>query len=202
MKKKLIISFITLMLTWIPLLGLAGSPNHDPQDEISQMSWYIGFGFGYPGYVDRVKNNVRMKYDDVTHYTAMFRVGARINPQLLIGMESIGYNLHLYDEKTFSFTGDRVRFENYFATATFFPYEDGIFVKAGGGVSRMNIIRQRGEEDYFGAGFVVGGGYAIKSGKYFHVTVNADFSRQYFLATAGKLSESNLAHVYLGFEWF
>ncbi|MDH5680848.1 MAG: porin family protein, partial [Spirochaetota bacterium] len=186
----------------IPLFGLAETPDRDQLDENAQMSWYIGVGFGYPGYVDQVVDKVRIKFDDLTHYTAMFRVGARINPHLLMGLESIAYNVHLYDEKTFSFTGDRVRIETYFMVATYFPFKDGFFAKAGGGISRMNVSMQNSVEDYFGTGFVVGTGYALKAGKYFHLTLNADFSRQYYLTSPGKPSQSNLIHAYLGFEWF
>lgn len=179
-------------------------------------SWYIGFGFAggdgeiqtgtdtsslrryIRGYVDRNPATVGLN----------FKVGATLTPRLLAGFDLSAIGASADDgAATVSLT-----VANYDLMATFFPWERGLFVRGGVGLSRLTLEvknlptsfgRVSTTDTLRGTNVAAGVGYAWWLGRHFNLTANLDLSNQWWSGNEpGQPTRSNLWTLGLGFDWF
>lgn len=89
---------------------------------------------------------------------------------------------------------------------THFPYEEGFFIRAGGGLSsilyQIDASWSNSSDTVGGYGVLGGLGYAFWLGKSFNLTVNLDHSRQFYPSSTTKPENSQFTILYLGFDWY
>ena len=86
---------------------------------------------------------------------------------------------------------------------THFPKEEVFFIR-GGGLSNIGYTIKGSGNDIkcteTGYGILGGVGYAFWIGKSFNLTLNLDYSRQFY---SGDIADSsNFTIAYLGFDWY
>ena len=197
----------TKALMFVLVLALFGFPLKGFAETHSRDSWYIGFGLG-AGLTAKytIKDGPTRTFDDdfsgatsKSPQTALnFKVGATLSPKSLLGFDVTA------DGQTASSAGVDVQeqINNYFLMYTYFPYEEGLFLRLGGGLSGMVSKTPVTTKIYRGFGVLGGIGYAFWLGKSFNLTLNADYSMQSYSGASGEPSQSQFAIVYLGFDWY
>ena len=90
---------------------------------------------------------------------------------------------------------------NYFGALTWFPWESGLFLKAGTGLSTFALAVQNGTTTHAsGLGFLVGAGYALQLTGNHHVTLTVEQTWQsYGGSSSTKPDSSQFASVFLGY---
>jgi hypothetical protein len=108
-----------------------------------------------------------------------FRIGLTIAPKLLLGFEFAGASV--------------VR--TYDLVATLFPWSEGFFMRGGFGLSSSG-----GE----GTNVTVGTGYAFWLGRAFNLTVNLDYSAQFWGSAVDEETSRSRDFWALGFgfDWY
>lgn len=201
--KKLIVSAFALMLV-VAVSGACFAKEHE------KSSWYIGFGLGTGDGGWEIEGE-EVTFDDwfegfdtTPRVTGNLGVGAILNPKLhlgfdlsLISQEGDG-KVHGYDvEVDFQIT-------NYLAALTYFPTGEGLFIKAGVGVSTIGyeigipVSESRSDS---GTAMLAGLGYAFWLGKTFNLCLNAEYSHQSYSGEEAP-DNSHFWNVYLSFYWF
>ncbi len=215
MRKSLIA--ITAALAFSPLVAHAQQyPHHGYRSP-----WYIGFGIGsgggsiyYPGGVTYSFRDEVTSYQNIFsasdngHLAFNFKVGATITPQFLLGFDlttlrafgsvtdlnGVGYSSY-------------AQVWNFDLMSTFFPFERGLFFRAGMGPSIISsgISGPFGStRNYDQGGFngTLGVGYAFWLARRFNLTLNADYSHQWYSASPGGPDTSGVFVFLVGFDWY
>jgi hypothetical protein len=111
--------------------------------------------------------------------TGFIRTGWTLNPRILIGAE---FQLWTKDDTSDPDFSARLNVSNFSGTITLYPSEtSGFFVKAGAGVSMINL-ELKSEGDTFtseggrGLGLVAGAGFDIPLGRRIAITPAVDFA--------------------------
>jgi hypothetical protein len=177
--------------------------------------WYIGFGVG--GGNGRVRfAGETLSFEDflgegVTPGALHFEIGATVTPRLLLGFD-LRVIAASADYRTAA--GDLERslgIVNLDGVATFFPWERGLFVRGGIGLSSLNATERlngtRTDASATGANLLAGIGYAFWLGRSFNLTLNLDFSGQSYGSSenweGGEGPEaSSFWALGLGFDWY
>jgi hypothetical protein len=93
-----------------------------------------------------------------------------------------------------------IQITNYFGAVTWFPWETGLFLKGGAGISTMGITVESSSERATGFGFLVGAGFALNLSGGHHLTLSAEQSWQsYGGSSTTKPSSSQFASAFLGY---
>lgn len=203
--KKLIVSAFALMLV-IAVSGVSFAQEHE------KSSWYIGFGLG-AGDGGWEVDGEEVTFDDwfegfddtSPKVTINFGVGAILNPKLHLGFdmsairqEGVDYGYY-YDVKA------NFQINNYLAALTYFPTGEGLFIKAGTGVSVIGYEISGGpvleSRSASGTALLAGLGYAFWLGKTFNLCLNAEYSYQDYYDEEAPDS-SHFWNAYLSFYWF
>ena len=190
-------------------------PPPPPPPRGTRNPWYIGFGFGSgPGWVGgqghgssltdlAPGNGVLLAFN--------FKVGATLSQKLLVGfdMTSLGA---VANQMVAGVTYESSAFiSNFDAMVTYFPWERGLFVRGGLGLAWLSLDSARYDwwtyqtltsADYTGLSTVVGVGYAFWLGHSFNLTLDADFSYQYYGARTNGPESSDALIFFLGFDWY
>ena len=169
--------------------------------------WYIGFGVGLgDGGVSVQGESLSFKelnFDrDPTRIGLNFKLGWTVTPRLLLGLDITAARAQA--------SGDGVttaaQITNYDAVATFFPWERGLFVRGGLGLSALSLEVDGGSlegSDTYGGTNILGGiGYAFWLGQQFNLTLNLDASKQFYGSSATEPEGSSFWMLYAGFDWY
>src|SRR5262245_17477826 len=71
-----------------------------------------------------------------------------------------------------------IQITNYFGALTWFPWESGLFLKGGAGISTIGIATEDRTESASGFGFLVGAGFALNLGGAHNLTLTVEQSWQ------------------------
>lgn len=202
--KKLIVSALALMLV-VAVSGVSFAQEHE------KSSWYIGFGIGTGDGGWEIEGE-EVTFDDWfegldtdPRITMNFGVGGILSPKLHFG----------FDLSTVRQEGDgeiygydiegAVQINNYLAALTYFPKGEGLFLKAGAGVSVIGYEISAGlvsvSESHSGMALLGGLGYAFWLGKTFNLCLNAEYSHQSYTDEEAP-DNSHFWNVYVSFYWF
>ncbi|MDH5681151.1 MAG: hypothetical protein OEZ36_06175 [Spirochaetota bacterium] len=180
-------------------------------DDSRRGGWYIGFGIG--GGLNKSFNlpNESSVYDNWLSGTSQqpkfvtnFKVGGTLTSRFLIGMD---ITMMTQSGTTSGGFSSNIAITNSFLMLTFFPFEEGLFFRAGGGfssleASKSDSIYQSTFHSALGYGASAGLGYAFWLGKSFNMSINLDHSRQFYSGNAAGYNRSQFTSIYLGFDWF
>jgi hypothetical protein len=171
-------------------------------------SWYIGFGLGTgTGNVTLQDGTERSFSDlnlnrDTTNVMLNFKVGATLTPTLLLGFDWTTVRATASDELATTYT----QIANYDAMLTWFPWETGLLLRGGLGLSALTVKASTsgasGSSTYTGANLLVGVGYAFWLGEHFNLTLGLDVSGQGYGDSAGSPKSSALGALWVGADWY
>jgi hypothetical protein len=171
--------------------------------------WYIGFGIG-----TGLGAGYKVGGDDITfdewlegmdtvspQISVNFKVGGTISPKLLVGFDATALG-QIGDD---ALGTAHLQINNYFAMATYFPFEKGLLLRAGTGLSAFvfDVDTPFGDvsETYPGFGVLLGVGYSFWLGRRFNLSLYLDHSRQVYNDPDGP-DNSRSTMLYLGFDWY
>lgn len=190
-----------LVLVFVSALGMC--------EDQKRQSWYIGFGLGTFFDAAWVTDGVELTWEDFyagadtsPNICLNFKVGGTLSPNFLLGFDVTAIR------EEGSGTGLKIssQINNYFAMLTWFPFEKGLFFRLGGGISAFQFEVNsaslgNSNEQYNGGGALAGIGFALWLGKRFNLTLNVDYSRQWYNDPNGP-DESRFFIIYIGFDWY
>ncbi len=199
----------TLLLLLI-VVGLALPAAASAQMRHQRGNWYIGFGLGGALSAAWTVNGQSVSFDDWLagldtgpKISLNFKIGGTLSPETLLGFDltAVGQG------GTTSGADAHAQINNYFLMLTHFPHQEGLFFRMGGGFSNLlnTIDTPFGDLDskVTGVGALAGIGYAFWLGKSFNLTLNLDYSQQWYSNdSAGEPDRSNFTIAYLGFDWY
>jgi hypothetical protein len=208
MKKILAALLVTLPLAALAQYEPAPPPPDDSAYGSRRSPWYIGFGIGggngnvsYTG-GDYTFDEWHGGTNSPTNVFINFKIGATLAPGLLLGFDGSAVRSQL-DEGGFV---TALQINNYDAMLTWFPQEEGFFVRGGAGITRFVMEFDDGlssfDDSVSGYNVLVGGGYAFWLGQAFNLTVNADYSIQTYGSNDYDLESSNFFALWVGFDWY
>lgn len=199
---------VLIAVSFFPLAGFAeqaksgGAKKVEREivDESGRDSWYFGFGLG-AGIDAQVKSDAGAStFDD--NFTGAkdvspkvglnFKIGKTLSPGTLLGLDVTAVVQTAKDLQQ--------QISNYFLMLTYFPADEGLFIRLGGGLSSYMTKYGSAATDVSGNGFLGGLGYAFGSGKGSTLTLNVDYSMQTYSSKGMK--GSNFVIAYLGVDWF
>lgn len=171
------------------------------QPEKARDSWYIGFSLGGGGgSVDDATGSSSMTDfigPDPTTLALGFRVGATLTPKLLLGLDV--YAVGAFSTSDFEDTSIQV--STYGASATFFPWEKGFFLKGGPALAVLSLDQgSYGSGDWRGFGFSYGAGYEFWLGRSFNLGVVLEGNTSWY-GSDGPDSTS-IGSLSLAFDWY
>lgn len=189
----------------------AGSPSAEataatPPPERTKV--FAGAGLG-GGFGARAKFNGRsVSFDDelagTTDKTPLVAVnvasfGIAMRPGLFAGIDLSGFG-----QSAKAPNGDKTSLTvtNYFAALTWFPWESGLFLRGGVGLSTLVSTVGSTSEHSSGLGFLVAAGYALQLTGAHHLTLTVEQTWQsYGGSSATKPDGSQVGAVFLGYMW-
>jgi hypothetical protein len=169
---------------------------------------FAGAGLG-GGFGARYKvNGTSVTFDDrlqgTTDKTPLVAVnvasfGIAMAPGLFAGIDLSGFG-----QSGTALNGDKTNLQitNYLAALTYFPWESGLFLRAGAGLSNF-VIRVGSTTDHAnGLGFLVAAGYALQLSGSHHLSLTVEQTWQsYGGSSATKPDSSQIGAVFLGYMW-
>lgn len=166
--------------------------------------WYIGFGVGMgDGSISGQGESFSFEEingnRDPMRIGLNFKVGWTINPRLLLGLDITAARAQASGD---GLVDSAAQITNYDAVATFFPWERGLFVRGGVGLSAFTLEIDGESESYGGTNLLGGVGYAFWLGKQFNLTVNLDGSKQFYGSSDVEPESSQFWMLYAGFDWY
>jgi hypothetical protein len=200
---------IRSVLFLLIVVGLALPATASAQALHQRDTWYIGFGLGGGLAAQWHVDGQTITFDDWLAGTDKgpkvslnFKVGGTMSPQTLVGFDLTA----VAQSGTLSGLDATTVITNYFAMLTHFPNQEGLFVRVGGGMSRLtNMVDTPSgtiSDDATGFGLLGGIGYAFWLGKSFNLTLNMDQSYQWYSSSPGNPDKSQFTILYVGFDWY
>ena len=205
-----VVSLVVLIaISFFPFAGFAEQPRSGgakkadsaSADQSGRDSWYIGLGLG-AGLVAEAKSDAygTVTFDDAykgakdvsPKIGVNFKIGKTLSPSMLLGLDVTAVVQTAKDMQQ--------QINNYFLMFTYFPAEEGLFIRLGGGLSSYASKTGSNSFDVSGTGFLGGVGYAFGSGKGATLTMNVDYSMQSYGSKGMKSSDFVIA--YLGVDWY
>ena len=94
-----------------------------------------------------------------------------------------------------------VQITDYFGMLTWFPWESGLFLKGGAGISTFGLVVENGTTTHAsGLGILVGAGYALNLTGSHHLTISVEQNWQsYGGSSSTKPDSSQFTSVFLGY---
>jgi len=200
---KNIILVLSVVMLSIPSEIRAQVGNEHKRD-----TWYIGFGIGsgdggttlqHGEYISLKNNFPGIKTGRVT---ANFKFGTTVTSKLLAGFDLTAIRAQGKENDVECIT----QITNYNGMVTYFPKELGFFVR--GGMGMAEHYAEIKDQDisrgtmYTGFDVLMGAGYAFWLLKSFNLSLNADYSKQFYGKSEHRSRESNFFNIYLSFDWF
>lgn len=167
-------------------------------------SWYIGFGLGSGnGQWSIIGQNVTFDdwstgLSDTMKLTGEFGVGAVVSPNWCFG----GMVSFLSCQGKYAGERYNAQMNNYLLVATWYPMEDGFFLRGGIGYAGFVIDTPYGDNVTNGLGMLAGLGYDLKIGSTFHLGVHLDYSYQNYSDADGKPDDGQFWNINAAFYWF
>jgi hypothetical protein len=212
MRTSLRAALLVLAAGLAPSVFAQGQPEGAPgipPEERTQV--FAGAGLG-GGFGARSKTNGRtVTFDDqlqgATDKTPLVAIklasfGIALKPGLFAGIDlsGIGQSGKVGGNNT------HLQITNYFAALTYFPWETGLFLRGGAGLSTFvqttNVSGSQTTERSGGLGFLVAAGYALQLTGAHHLTLTVEQTWQsYGGSSATKPSSSQAGAAYLGYMW-
>ena len=164
----------------------------------------LGGGFGAKYKV----NGTSVTFDDrlqgTTDKTPLVAVnvasfGIAISPGLYAGLDLSGFG-----QTGRALNGDKTSLQviNYLAALTWFPWESGLFLRGGAGLSSFLITVGSQSDRASGLGFLVGAGYALQLSGAHHLSLTVEQTWQsYGGSSTTKPDSSQVGAVFLGYMW-
>ena len=168
--------------------------------EPQRSAWYIGFGVGTGTGASYWADGSTTSASGFQQLGFDFKVGATLSPEVLFG-----FDLRYLRGLGAAEDGDAwSAIANYDAMLTFFPWGRGLYFEGGGGLSSLSGRNGGTGSDYGVAGLngTLGLGYAFWLGSRLHLTLSADYSRQWYGLNSTGPAGSGFVLGYLGFEWY
>jgi hypothetical protein len=199
-----------MLVAALLLVPLAGAAQEGGYYAPVRGPWYIGFGIG-AGDGQTYVGGTTSSFHDILSSTgsdnfrlgANFKIGAALNPTTLLGFDltvlrGFGNAPGAYDTW--------VQVTNFNLMFTFFPMQQGLFLRGGGGLAwletgiRDQFTAAQATYDYGGFDLLGGVGYAFPLTRRLALSLNADLSWQFYpWSTDVKGSRIFLAYVGLDF---
>jgi len=169
---------------------------------------FAGAGLG-GGFGGRAKFNGRsVSFDDQLQGTTdksplvavnVATFGIAMRPGLYAGIDLSGFG-----QSATQLNGDRrsLQLTNYFAALTWFPWETGLFLRGGAGLSQFLTHTASTTEHSGGLGVLVAAGYALQLTGAHHLTLTVEQTWQsYGGSSITKPDSSQIGGVFLGYMW-
>jgi hypothetical protein len=139
---------------------------------LSPFYFNLGIGFGFENWYGS------MGHDGAVGLAYHVEGGARLTPQLLLGLDLSGIS-------TFGSTpaggSASVTVLGYDAVVTLFPFVRGFFLRGGAGLSTLTSVPTSTPGiSYLGANVLLGAGWAFPAVLPLHLTLGGDWSHQFF----------------------
>jgi hypothetical protein len=224
MRKALVAIVAALALS--PLAARAQAYPYAPYSGPHRSPWYVGFGIGtgtgsiylsggqtlsFHDAITGITPNTGLPIDGTSDNGRIgfnFKFGATLTPQFLLGFDftllrgwgSVNSGGLSYDTWVQVWNGD--------VMATFFPFERGLFFRAGTGLSVLSVGISPGTfavADTFehgGVNATIGAGYAFWLARHFNLTLGLDLSRQWYGSNTDGVEGSGMFLAYMGFDWY
>jgi len=192
--------------------GAAGSPPPgdakpaSPAEEKTKVFVGAGLGGGFGG---RAKFNGRsVSFDDqlagTTDKSPLVAVnvasfGIAMRPGLYAGIDLSGFG-----QSATALNGDKrhLQITNYFAALTWFPWETGLFLRGGAGLSQFLTNTGSTTEHSGGVGLLIAAGYALQLTGAHHLSLTVEQTWQsYGGSSITKPDSSQIGGVFLGYMW-
>jgi len=125
--------------------------------------------------------------------------GIAMKPGLYAGLDLSGFG-----QSGTALNGDKrsLQITNYFAALTWFPWESGLYLRGGLGLSQFVSTAGSTTEHSGGLGFLVAAGYALQLTGAHHLTLTVEQTWQsYGGSSATKPDSSQIGAVFLGYMW-
>jgi hypothetical protein len=123
-------------------------------------------------------------------------VGIGLTPNLYAGLDLSG----VAQEGSIPGNSNYLQISNYFAALSYFPWDTGLFLKGGGGVSTFTIDVGSQSVRATGAGALLGAGYALKLSGSHHLTLSFEQTWQWYSSSDPNKPDSSQTSVfYLGY---
>ena len=186
--------------------AIAGFAAAAAEGERSGIGWYAGTGIG-PGSGAKYKLNGQwVTFEDglknATDTSPLIAInlvnaGVTLTPNLLFGasVSAVGKTGKVGTNDA------HLQINNYLAAVTYFPFEQGLFVRGGVGLSNILIDTGAVSNRTSGTGILVGAGYALPVARRHNITFTADHSRQSYSGSSTKPDSSQFTAVYLGYMY-
>ncbi len=191
----------------VPAAGEAAAAPPAPDKNSGEPSkMYLGAGIG-PGLGARFKVN-----GNTVTFSDQFQGATDKTPPIAVNVASFGLALN---SKTFvgidlsavaqfgTIAGNttHVQINNYFAALTHFPWEKGLFVRGGAGLSNLVTVSGSQSDTVHGFGALLGAGYALELSGRHHVTLTYTQTWQSYSSSGSKPDSSQFGAVYLGYMY-
>jgi len=159
---------------------------------------YFGLGFGdatlkfeggsLSSYIEDSSDGEFQSGEDEDEYSVFhIGIGGVVNQKLHLGVD-ISSVKQKSTIRYYSLLGNllsgsaEVQLTNYFAALSYFPFERGLFVKMGGGISKLDqkvsAFFSEDTDSYSGLGYMFGLGYDLRLLGRLHLGLHADYSKQ------------------------
>ncbi|HET7765737.1 MAG TPA: hypothetical protein VFK92_11675 [Burkholderiales bacterium] len=164
----------------------------------------LGGGFGARTKVNGQTSSFDDRFQGTTDKTSLVAVnvasfGIAFKPGLYAGIDLSGFA-----QSGRQPNGDKTTLQitNYFGALTYFPWETGLFLRAGAGLSSFVATTGSSSEHSGGLGILVAAGYALQLSGSHHLTLTVEQSWQsYGGSSATKPDSSQIGGVFLGYMW-
>ncbi len=174
--------------------------------------WYIGFGLGTgdAGWEVDGKSYTLDDYfegvDSVSpKVTINFGVGAILSPSIHIGLDISAVRQEGSISTTYGDFTAALQITNTLGVLTYFPMNEGLFLRIGAGVSNISqefqFLGEQKSNSYSGFAYLGGVGYALWIGQTFNLCLNFDYSAQSYSDNEAP-DNSHFWAFYVSFYWF
>ena len=188
----------------IATLGLVPSANAQTS---GGTGWYIGTGIGSGFGAKYSVRGTTVTFSDFFRGTTdkspllglnIINVGATLGPNWLVGFTGSSV------VQTAKAPGGDVRLQinNYLVSGTWFPAEQGFFLRGGFGGANIQTESPGFSDDVGGTGILFGLGYALRlGGGNHHITFTLDHSRQSYGSSTTQPEKSQFSAAYVGYMY-
>jgi hypothetical protein len=201
------VAFLAFAAAFAAAAFAQGQPEGAPAPE-QRTKVFAGAGLG-GGFGARAKFNGRsVSFDDQLQPTTdkgplvavnVASFGIAMAPGLFAGLDLTGFG-----QTATALNGDKryLQITNYFAALTYFPWERGLFLRGGLGLSQFAATNGSTTEHSGGLGFLVAVGYALQLTGAHHLSLTVEQTWQsYGGSSATKPDSSQIGAVFLGYVW-
>ena len=175
----------------------------EPEEQIKA---FVGLGLG-SGVASYNVNGERITFSNVFQGAAdeapfvavnVLSFGVDVGRNLFAGADLTG----VAQSGTVGASKTSLQISNYFASLTWFPWERGLFLKAGAGASSFFLSSGPQSERVWGPGVLVSAGYALRITGAHHLTLSAEQAWQWYTGSgATKPDSSQYSAAFLGYMW-